>query len=95
LWARDGFELRRLYAGAGPAFSEVMKAWLVVVDDGKRLRLADDAAAQQLWPALEEAALSRVAELEALLDDDFDLTRFVEAQDAGNTFFAPLPARRR
>jgi len=39
----------------------------VITDDGSRLRLADDAEGRRLRPTAEEAALARVAELEAKL----------------------------
>ena len=59
--------LRRVYAGEGPARSEELGAWLVLTDDGTRLRLSDDAEGTALWPteaeaerAEKEAALARV-----------------------------------
>lgn len=65
---------------AGPAFSPALGAWLQVVDDGARLRVADDEAgelsghgqeaalaAKEAALAAKEAALARVAELEAEL----------------------------
>ena len=81
LWAREEGALRRTYAGEGPVHSAAMNAWLLVVDDGKRLRLADNRDGDPLWLTPEEeerrdkederrskdAALQRVAELEALL----------------------------
>ncbi|MEZ4411328.1 MAG: Uma2 family endonuclease [Polyangiales bacterium] len=51
--ARGGF--RRVYAGDGPARSEELGAWLVVTDDGTRLRISDDAEGTQLWPTEAEA----------------------------------------
>jgi len=36
--------LRRVFAGDAPAYSDELGAWLVVTDDGTRLRLADDEA---------------------------------------------------
>ena len=55
LWSRreDG-ALVRVYAGDGPAFSPVLRAWLVVVDEGRRLRIADDEAATHFWMTGEE-----------------------------------------
>ena len=55
LWSRreDG-ALVRVYAGEGPAFSSVLRAWLVVVDEGRRLRIADDEAATRFWMTGEE-----------------------------------------
>lgn len=78
--ARDeSFELA--YAGEGPAFSAVLGAWLHVVDEGRKLRVADDREGTTFWMTAEEqeraakeqeraakeAALARVAELEAEL----------------------------
>ena len=50
---------RREYAGDGPAYSEELAAWLVVTDEGARLRIADDEAGAQLWPT--EAEVERAA----------------------------------
>lgn len=50
---RNGF--RRVYAGDGPAYSEELGAWLVVTDEGLRLRIADDEEGRMLWPTAEEA----------------------------------------
>ncbi|HEU4539183.1 MAG TPA: hypothetical protein VFS00_33915, partial [Polyangiaceae bacterium] len=56
VWARDGRgRLVRQYAGEGPARSPYLGAWLVVVEGGQRLRLADDPAGRRLWPTAEEA----------------------------------------
>ncbi|MCU0685336.1 MAG: Uma2 family endonuclease [Polyangiaceae bacterium] len=56
LWARDGRgELVRVYAGPGPVRSPYLGAWLVVTDEGRRLRLSDDPGGRQLWPTAEEA----------------------------------------
>lgn len=82
IWSRrpdDSFE--RSYAGDGPAFSPVLGAWLFPTGDGQVFRIADDPGGDQRWlTALEqaeirseqerqakEAALARVAELEAAL----------------------------
>jgi Uma2 family endonuclease len=50
---RSGF--RRVYAGDGPAFSEELGAWIVVTDEGVRLRIADDEEGRELWPTEGEA----------------------------------------
>ncbi len=82
VWARgeaDAFE--RVYAGEGPAFSPALGAWLFAVDEGRRLRIADDRDGTSWWHTAEEAeraakeaertakeeALARIAELEAKL----------------------------
>ena len=83
IWSResDG-DFTRIYAGAGPAFSPMMSAWLVAVDEGRRVRIADDEASTRFWTTAEEneraakeseraqkeSALARVAELEARLE---------------------------
>ena len=82
LWRRTAKgAFKRVYAGAGPAFSRELGAWLVVTDEGMRLRIADDAAGTKRWPtqseseaeekererARREAAEAEVASLRALL----------------------------
>jgi len=54
----------RVYAGDGPARSEELDAWLVITDDGMRLRIADDAEGTRLWPT--EAEAERAAKEAAL-----------------------------
>lgn len=46
-------QMTRVFAGDGPAKSEELNAWLVVVGD--KLRLADDPEGRSLWPTTEEA----------------------------------------
>ncbi len=82
IWRRDaeaGFE--RAYAGDGPAYSPMLGAYAVVVDDGRKLRISATSDGNDLWPtgeeaeraakeaerAAKEAALARVRELEAML----------------------------
>jgi Uma2 family endonuclease len=78
IWRRVDEDFRRVYAGDGPARSEVLGAWVFVVADGERIRIADDAEGERWWPtgqeeeraekererAEKEAALRRVAALE-------------------------------
>lgn len=47
--------MRGTYAGAGPALSETLGAWLVATNGGSRLRVADDELGRQLWPTADEA----------------------------------------
>jgi Uma2 family endonuclease len=68
IWRRERDAFERVYAGEGPAFSPAMNAWLFVVDEGRRLRIARDREGTQWWPTREEAALARIAELEAMLE---------------------------
>lgn len=56
LWRREGEQMRRVYAGDGPARSPELGAWLVVTEGGRRLRVADDEAGARLWPTEAEAA---------------------------------------
>lgn len=62
VWRRasdGGFE--RVYAGPGPARSARLDAWIVVTDEGRRVRVADDPDARALWPTLEEKARAETA----------------------------------
>jgi Uma2 family endonuclease len=89
IWRREGDDdFLRVYAGDGPARSDAIGAWIFVVDEGRRLRIADDVEGATWWMtdaeaasaateiaraqtdaerAAKEAALARVAELEAEL----------------------------
>jgi Uma2 family endonuclease len=82
LWRRDEDGVfSRVYAGDGPVRSPVLDAWLFAVNEGQRLRIADDLEGTRWWATAEEAeraakeaeraakeaALARVAELEAAL----------------------------
>jgi Uma2 family endonuclease len=57
--------MTRTYAGAGPARSEELDAWLVVTDGATRLRLANDAEGKDLWLTELEAAQRELAKLRA------------------------------
>ena len=63
-WRWDGEQMARVHAGSGPAWSEELGAWLVITDEGRRLRVAEDEAGTKLWPteAEEQARLRREAE---------------------------------
>ena len=63
----DAGTFARLYAGDGPAYSPALRAWAIPTDEGRMLRVADDESATKFWLTREEAALARVAELEAQL----------------------------
>ena len=49
----------RVHAGGVPARSEELGAFLVLTDNGSRLRLANDPAGLDLWPTPEEAERAR------------------------------------
>ncbi len=56
LWRGDeAGQFVRVYRGDGPVRSETLGAWVVVTDRGRRLRVADDAAGQRLWPTAAES----------------------------------------
>ena len=75
VWRRTAdARLERCYAGDGPAQSPALGAFLVVVDEGRKLRIAEDEGATRFWRTAEEAeraakedALARIAELERKL----------------------------
>jgi hypothetical protein len=75
IWSRttEG-DLVRIFAGDGVARSPILDAYVVAVDEGHKLRIATDSSASHFWLTQEEAertakeaALARVAELEARL----------------------------
>ena len=84
LWRRGpNGEFVRAYAGEGPVRSQAVGGFLVAVDEGRRLRIADDEALTSFWMtpeeaeraakeaerAAKEAALAKIAELEEKLRD--------------------------
>ncbi len=52
VWRRqgEGAPMQRVYAGPGPVRTDELGAWLVVTDEGRRLRLSDDMHGRRLWP---------------------------------------------
>ena len=69
IWRRpteDAVDMRRIYAGDGPAYSPALKAWAIVTDGGERLRVAADASGDRLWPT---GADTRRADKEAARAD--------------------------
>ncbi|MEJ7728444.1 MAG: Uma2 family endonuclease [Polyangiaceae bacterium] len=76
LWHRDAAgDFVRVYAGPGPVFSPALGAWLLAVDEGRRLRISEDGAGTRWWMTGEEAertakeaALAEAASLRAELD---------------------------
>lgn len=66
LWRRDEHgTFRQLYRGDGPCHSPELGAWLVITDEGMRLRIADDAEGVHLWPTESERAQVEVERAEA------------------------------
>ncbi|MCL2725554.1 MAG: Uma2 family endonuclease [Polyangiaceae bacterium] len=56
LWRRgENGEFRRVYAGSGPVYSPALNGYLVPIEKGRKLRIADDEAGLHLWPTAEEA----------------------------------------
>jgi Uma2 family endonuclease len=55
LWVREGGSLVQVYRGDGPVRSPAVGGWLVAVEEGSRLRLADDREGTHWWPTGEEA----------------------------------------
>lgn len=64
VWRLEEGQMVRVYAGPGPAHSQVLDAWLVVTDRGKRLRIANDRLGRSLWLTQAEEQFQR-AETEA------------------------------
>lgn len=55
IWRRtDEGDLARTYAGAGPARSVALGAWLLPVDEGRKLRVAGDERGETMWLTAEE-----------------------------------------
>ncbi len=61
-WKRDRRGFRRVYAGDGPARSDELGAWMVITNEGLRLRVADDRAGGKLWPIETEVLARQVNE---------------------------------
>ncbi len=68
LWRREEGRFRRVYAGAGPAWSEAVGGWIVVTDGGRRLRVAEDEEGQRPWLTEAEEARAEVARLRAEIE---------------------------
>jgi Uma2 family endonuclease len=59
----------RVYAGAGPAESVVLGAWLVVTDGGERVRLARDAEGRDIVPTSQERNVTLEAKVRQLEEE--------------------------
>jgi hypothetical protein len=56
IWNRDSDGVfTRTYCGEGAAYSEALGAYAVAVDEGRKLRIAEDADATRFWLTAEEA----------------------------------------
>jgi hypothetical protein len=81
VWRRqEEGTMKRVYAGSGPAWSEEMQAWLVVTDDGTRLRLAEDREGTRLWPTEAEARAQEAAQ--AQQDAEAKVQEAIKAREA-------------
>ncbi|MBX3230016.1 MAG: Uma2 family endonuclease [Labilithrix sp.] len=86
VWRRDARDrFTRVYSGGGPVRSHALDAYLVVTNDGRRLRVAKDAAATDFWLTGEEAAsaakeVERAAKEAALSAKEAALARVAELE---------------
>jgi Uma2 family endonuclease len=90
---------RQDYAGDGPAYSDELGAWLVITDDGTRLRIADDEAGEHLWPTGMETERARADAERARADAeraraDAERTRADAERARADALAAQLAARR-
>lgn len=58
VWRREDDELVRVYAGDGPVRSQVLGASVVPVDEGRKLRISEDAEGTRMWRTAEETERS-------------------------------------
>jgi hypothetical protein len=61
-----------VHASNAAGFCPLLGAWLTPLEGGQRLGIADDAGGTKTWLTVEQAALRRVAELEAALAERHD-----------------------
>lgn len=54
LWRRSAEGFARVYAGDGPVYSPYLEAWVFAVNEGRRLRIADDETGTSWWLTPEE-----------------------------------------
>jgi Uma2 family endonuclease len=54
LWRRLPHGFTRVYAGDGPVYSPYLDAWVFAVNEGRRVRIADDEAGSRWWLTAEE-----------------------------------------
>jgi hypothetical protein len=84
VWTRDADgTLTRVYAGDGPVYSPGLAAYLVVVAEGRRVRIASDAECTDFWPTTAEA--ERAAKEAALAAKDTALAAKEAALAAKDT----------
>ena len=67
---REGTSFHRVHAGGAPTRTEELDAYLVVTDNGSRLRLANNLAGLDLWQTAEEAERARADEERAHADEE-------------------------
>lgn len=78
VWRRENDQFLRVSAGPGPYLSPLLGAWLFAVNEGTRLRIADDHAGTRWWPTREEA--ERAAKEAALAEKDAALARIAQLE---------------
>lgn len=54
VWRTEGENFERVHAGDGPFRSQALGAWLVLTQERRMLRLAEDPFGQRLWPTVAE-----------------------------------------
>jgi Uma2 family endonuclease len=73
IWRRsEGGDFVRVHASNAAGFCPLLGAWWTPLEGGQRLGIADDDGGTKTWLTVEQAALRRVAELEAALAERHD-----------------------
>jgi hypothetical protein len=67
LWRRSAEGFARVYASDGPVHSPYLDAWVFAVNEGRRLRIADDEAGTSWWLTAEERERAEKDQLRARL----------------------------
>lgn len=74
IWRRkpsaDVVDMERSHAGDHSAYSPVLDAWAITMDDERRLRIADDDRGEHLWLTQAEAAEAEGRRLRALVEKE-------------------------
>jgi hypothetical protein len=81
IWCRDeSGRFVRSYAGEGPAYSELLGAYILAVDEGRKLRIADDEGGTGLWLTGEEHARAAQEKERVAKEDALARVAFLEAE---------------